>query len=79
MRQIFIAYLQVCAFQMLNWEYEFSEQMLRSMNEVVLPDQNYKDNGEWKLIDSYACTSVEDFGNEDGGQLGYINVSEKKF
>ena len=43
---------------------------------MVQRDQSYKDNGEWRLIDSYACSAAYDFGENE--ILGYINVSEKK-
>ena len=61
---------------MLNWEYEYTEQLLHSSSDMVQRDQSYKDNGEWRLIDSYACSAAYDFGENE--ILGYINVSEKK-
>ena len=46
---------QVCDLTIMNWEYDGYEQHLLVSNGNVDTGSQYKDSGQWRLVDSYGC------------------------
>ena len=55
-----------------DWEYDGYEQQLHYGDKSVKLSTDYKANGEWKILDSTACSGILD--SESEGPLGYLKV-----
>ena len=50
----------------MNWEYDGYEQHLVTTKGRIEPGGQYKDNGEWKMMDSSGCVQIQ---NTDEGPV----------
>ena len=58
---------------MQNWEYDGYEQQLQYGDKGIKLSTDYKENGEWKILGSTACSGI--LYSESEGPLGYLKVS----
>ena len=47
---------QICEFIILNWEYDADEQKIMTVYDGIRLDSSYKENGEWRIADTWACS-----------------------
>ena len=55
----------------MNWEYDGYEQHLVTTKGRIEPGGQYKDNGEWKMVDSSGCVQIQ---NTDEGLWYSVKV-----
>ena len=54
---------QICEFMILNWEYDVNEQKIMTVYDGIKLDSSYKENGEWRIADTSAC-SMDIYGQQ---------------
>ena len=52
----------------LNWEYDANEQKIMTVYDGITLDSSYKENGEWRIADTWACSMDID------GQQPFLKV-----
>ena len=64
---------QVCLLQIENWEYDMNEQRLEIGSNGIIQDSSFRENGEWKLINTSVC--VEIYIGDDATEYSILRAS----